>query len=134
MKINSINTNSALFANTTTKKNMKQNFKARLEVDNKVIERMTNELSFRDVIFQFRGWLDAQQPKDGVVKIIAKRGKILENISPRNLEASFVPISKYCREDLEISMGDKRSGFYYNPLNSIDNIFEDLKYVYECIK
>lgn len=133
MKINPIGSSMG-FLFTNPKKDYERTFKAQLQADNKVIERMSKDNAFRDVIFKFQAWLESQLPKDGVVKIVAKRGKIIGYLEPRYQNASLIPIAKACREDLEFSMNEKSSGFYYNPLNNSDNILEDLKYIYECIK
>ena len=131
MKINSINSAFSTLSANSREPQKQTSFNANLRVDEKVIERMSKDLKFRDIINRFEGWLSAQTPIDAIVNIITKRGKVVEQMDYTNPN---IPVITHAVEDLEISMNGKKSGFYYNTLNSSRDILKDLEFVFECLK
>ena len=132
MKISAIQSNLTNETKSSTTKF--PTFGAKLNIHHSLQNRMNQDVIFRDVMNRFSGWLSGQQPKDGIVSITSKAGKLVEQIDYSRPAISNIPFITWCREDLELSMGDKKTGFYFNPKNWEDNILNDLKRVFETIK
>lgn len=133
MKVQTVNSTYHTINNIVPSKE-NPTFNARLDLDYKIVNRMKKDLKFRDIINQFKGWLSIQKPENGVVKIIEKQGKYVEQINYSKPTSAQFPLTEWCRENLEISMGNKKSGFYYNPKNWSENILADLQRVFEYLK
>lgn len=113
------------------RKSSNPSFRATLKYDDNVEKRMDYEGQFRDVMNQFKGWLTDQEPRNGVVNIAEKPGQMVQQLVWRGASS---PEVEWRREDLEISLGHRKLGFYYNSDNRSEVILEDLKRTFKYLK